>query len=437
MSAPDLSVVIPCYNEAEHLAASAAALLEVLDRTSYDWEVVFVDDVSSDDTRAILAEVCRRSPRCRWLGHERNRGRGGAFKTGFAASTGRITGFIDVDLEVHAHYIPALVNLIDRHGWDVATGHRHYLLRQTGALHRHVLSTAYRLLCRALLTSGVRDSETGCKFFRRETAAQVVLGATCDGWFWDTEVMTRAALAGLRIHELPVLFVRRRDKRSTVRLVPDVWHYLVELHRFRRRAGLSLADRSPLYWSGRGYDLAMRALYGAGYRRTYAEVAHRIPEGASVVDVCCGTAALHRLALDGRAASYLGLDANGHFVMSVRRRGIPARLFDLRTEAVSPADYVVMCNSFYHFRRTADAVLAKLRTAAGRAVIISEPVRNLSADLPRPLGSLLARLTNPGVGDYGERFDLPAFRAFAETHRASEFAHRPGERNAIAVFPPA
>jgi glycosyltransferase involved in cell wall biosynthesis len=429
----DLSLVIPCYNEGEHLRASAATLLEVLGQTRLDYEVVFVDDGSQDDTRAQIEDICARSDRCRFIYHDHNRGRGGAFKTGFAASTGRVTGFIDIDLEVHALYVPALVNLIEQHGFDVVTGHRHYLLRQTGGLHRAALSRAYRLLCRALLGFGVKDSETGYKMFRRSTAACVVLESQSDGWSWDTEVMARAALKNLRIHEMPVLYLRRRDKTSTVRVARDSWHYLADLQRFRTKLGLSMLNKSPIYWTCTGYDLTMKALYGRRYSATYAEVAGRIPDRASVVDLCCGTARLYRDFLHRRGCSYLGLDFNGHFVMGVRKRGVAAEYFDVRSDDIPPADYVVMCSSLYHFRGTAAPLLQRMLAAARKAVIISEPVHNLSTRAPG-LGRTFAKLTNPGAGEYEERFDLETFRTFAELHGASEFAHTPGQRNAIAVF---
>src|SRR6185295_10791338 len=99
------------------------------------------------DTRALIHEACAADARCRAVFHPANRGRGAAFKTGFAASAGRVTGFLDLDLEVHARYIPALVNEILRHDADVVTGRRHYRLRQTGGLHRAAMSWAYRRLC--------------------------------------------------------------------------------------------------------------------------------------------------------------------------------------------------------------------------------------------------------------------------------------------------
>ena len=88
-----------------------------------------------------------------------------------------MAGFLDIDLEVHARYVPALVQRILGHGVDVATGFRHYLLSQTGGVHREVLSRIYRALCRQALGLQVQDSETGIKFFKRATCEAVVLGA--------------------------------------------------------------------------------------------------------------------------------------------------------------------------------------------------------------------------------------------------------------------
>jgi len=428
----DLSLIVPCYNEAPHLEASVRAVIDVLTLTPWSWEIVFVDDVSQDETRRLIRRLCAADARCRYVFHASNRGRGAAFKTGFNDSTGRVVGFVDIDLEVHALYIPSLVNEILSRGADVATGKRYYSLRQTGGLPRAAASWVYRRLCDVLLSLEVEDTETGCKFFKRETTANVVLGSVADGWFWDTEVMARAALGNLRIQELPVLFLRRHDKASTVHLWRDSWAHLRELHRFRGTIGISRRSKSPIYWTGYGYDLMMRALYGAQYEATYAAVAAHIPDGASVVDLCCGTAHLHRNYLRQRGCRYLGLDANGDFVMHAQRHGVDARWFNVITDPIPSADYVVMCSSLYHFGDHADEIVERMRRAARRAVIISEPVRNLS-DVP-VVGGLAASLTNPGVGSFEKRFDLASLTELARRHGA-EPIHDEGQRNAVVILP--
>ena len=428
----DLSFIVPCYNEEGHLRANVRTVVEILERERWSWEIVFVDDGSRDGTRAVIREICAADPRCRFIFHDANRGRGAAFKTGFANSTGRIAGFLDIDLEVHAKYIPSLVNEIERNGVDIATGRRHYRLRQTGGLHRAALSWSYRRLCDVLLALDLEDSETGCKFFKRETTSSVVLGSENDGWFWDTEVMARGRLANVRIHELPVLFHRRSDKATTVRVWHDSWAYLRALHEFRGKFGLSRRTRSPVYWTGIGYDLAMRAMYGRQYAAMYAKVAALIPDGSSVVDLCCGTARLYQDFLRQKGCSYLGLDFNGDFIMHARRRGVDVRWFDVLSEPIPSADYVVMCSSLYHFGNDVDDVIGKMRRAARRGVVISEPIRNLS-DAPL-IGGLFSAMTNPGTGSFAMRFDLDRLGALGERHEGT-LVHDEGDRNAIIVLP--
>ena len=429
----DLSVVIPCYNEEPHLRESTRVLSAVLDKTRYEYEIVFVDDCSTDGTRDVIEGLCKEFERCTYVFHETNKGRGGAFKTGFRKSSGRVVGFIDIDLEVGAHYVPELVRLIDEEGYDVATGYRHYLLRQTSLL-RAFLSKSYRLTCKFLVKFGVEDSETGCKFFNRATAGKVVVDSAHDGWFWDTEVMARAALKNLRIVELPVLFLQRKKKQSTVKIFRDCWDYLVALFGFRVEVGLGLMDRSPIYWTAVGYDLIMRIIWGKRHRHILERANQLIPAGASVSEVCCGTGLLYRNYLCEKEITYLGMDTNGHFIMALKQLGINSKHHDLRKDEIDPADYVVICASFYHFADEREDVLRRMCAAARKAVIISEPVKNYSHTLTGPIGKLANWLTNPRSGSYQDRFTPESFREFADKLGASEFAMEPGDAVATAVF---
>jgi glycosyltransferase involved in cell wall biosynthesis len=434
MTSLDLSIVIPCYQEEPHLKESIRILTAALEQTKYAYEIILVDDVSPDGTRGAIEDICKDHPRARYIFHDKNKGRGGAFKTGFREAKGRIAGFLDIDLEVGAHYVAPMLRLIDEEGFDIATGHRYYLMSQTGGWIRHILSHGYRWMCGFFLNFGIKDSETGFKFFNVETCRKAILHSESDGWFWDTEVMVRASLANLKIKEFPVLFLRRFDKASTVRIIPDTLAYLRELYSFRKKIGLGMADRSPIYWTGRGYDFVMQILCGKTNQETLAAVAGHIPENASVVDLCCGTAMLYRTQLKAKNCKYLGLDANGHFVMSIRRRAISSQLHNTAKDPIPEADYIVMCNSFYHFHDKADELLEKMRAAAKKAVILTEPVRNMSTGGFGPLARFSNWLTNPGVGDYTQRFTPESFRAFCEKNNAASYDHKDGQRNAVAVF---
>ncbi len=100
----------------------------------------------------------------------------------------------------------------------------------------------YARLSAFLLGTGLRDTETGCKFFRRQTIFPVLEETACNGWFWDTEIMTRAYYAGLRILEIPTPFIRK-GRISTVRLGPAVFKYLTDLFRF-----LSVKNKLRSVW---------------------------------------------------------------------------------------------------------------------------------------------------------------------------------------------
>jgi len=234
-TAPYLSLVLACYNEAQHLAASVDEILETLGQTSWPFEVLFVDDASRDRTREILRGIVAAHPGTdlKLILHEVNRGRGATVTDGFRAARGTIAGYIDVDLEVHCRYIPSLVRAIEK-GADIATLRRIYAF-QLLSLDRYVMSRGYSFLVRRLLEVPYRDTETGYKFFRRERVLPLLDEIEDGGWFWDTEFMARAARRGLRVAEIPGAYVRREDKSSTVRGIRDSARYFRQLLRFRRQ----------------------------------------------------------------------------------------------------------------------------------------------------------------------------------------------------------
>ncbi len=239
-AAPELSVVLACYNEAKILEASFAEIRDTLEETKRPYEVLFVDDVSQDRTRELIGKIVKENPGLdlRVLLHERNRGRGQTVTDGFRAARGRIAGYMDVDLEVHCRYIPSLVRAIER-GADVATVRRIYAF-QLRSIDRYVMSRGYSFLVRHILDVPFRDTETGFKFFRRDAALPVLDEIHDPGWFWDTEFIVRAGRRGLRIEEVPGAYIRRYDKTSTVKGLRDSVRYFAQLLAFRstlRREG--------------------------------------------------------------------------------------------------------------------------------------------------------------------------------------------------------
>ncbi len=121
-------------------------------------------------------------------------------------------------------------------GADIATGHRIYRRKVTplGVGQRWIASVVYAKLRRFVTSTNIRDSETGIKFFNREKIIPILERIEDRHWFWDTEVMVRSYYEGLRIKEIPVLFVKNASVKSTVKFASDSWYYFRKLMRFRK-----------------------------------------------------------------------------------------------------------------------------------------------------------------------------------------------------------
>ena len=234
-SPPDLSVVVACYMEEQHLVDSVAQLTATLDGLGRSYELVFVEDKSTDRTAAIVADLVAGRPERRAVYHAANQGRGATVAEGFRLARGRIVGFLDIDLEVHCRFLPAVLAAIDA-GADGATANRSYAPGGNPVSWlRKFVSRGYRRLFRRCFDAPFDDPETGFKFFVRERILSVLDLAVDRHWFWDSEIMVLAHHAGLRVVEVPCTFARRADKTSTVRLARDVWRHLVAMRSFRSR----------------------------------------------------------------------------------------------------------------------------------------------------------------------------------------------------------
>ncbi len=233
----DLSVVLACYNEGDYLVENVGRVLSVLEGLGVSHELLLVDDASVNDTRVRIEEALRRhaGKPLRALYHDRNQGRGAAVAAGFRAASGAVLGYVDVDLEVDARYIPACYEKA-RAGAGCVVGRRscRVTLRR---FHRNLSNWAYWWL-RERIVGGPRcDTESGYKFFRREAILPVLERVRDRHWFWDTEVMIELYRSGCSIEEVPCEYVRRLDKKSTVRLLPDTIAHVKGLLRLRRRLG--------------------------------------------------------------------------------------------------------------------------------------------------------------------------------------------------------
>jgi SAM-dependent methyltransferase len=177
---------------------------------------------------------------------------------------------------------------------------------------------------------------------------------------------------------------------------------------------------SIIYQSPFLYQVVMSVLYRGAYQERFRALAALVPDGASVVDLCCGPATLYYGYLEPKRVRYTGLDINAGFVERARSRGATAMVWDAAGDTPLPqADYVIMQASLYHFLPDPGPIVDRMLKAAGKGVLIAEPVRNL-ADSSNPALAWLARkLTNPGTGDQPRRFNAQRFEDFLAPYRVA------------------
>lgn len=230
-----VSLVIPCYNESEHLVDSLPRVLNVLKKLKKSFEVIIIDDLSCDNTVEIIETLIKKQKDnpIRFIKHAKNIGRGGTVTEGIMLARGGIVGFIDIDLEVSPNYIPQFVDCIDKNKADVVIGRRMYSF-SIKYFHRFIASKVYALLIQCSLSLSVHDTEAGYKFFKREKILPILKIINDKKWFWDTEIIARSHMANLKIQEIEVLFRRRQDKTSTVKFARDMIEYVKAFIHFKR-----------------------------------------------------------------------------------------------------------------------------------------------------------------------------------------------------------
>ncbi len=232
MNQYDFSLVLACYNESEIFKTSVKKIIHVLDQTDYTYEIIFVDDHSQDNTASLIKKALKKYSRhhLKAYFHSKNMGRGQTVIDGFNKAKGQIVGFIDIDLETGEWYLPKFITEIEQ-GADVASAWRIYDLTFWG-LPRWIASKGYVMLRKLLLGLPYQDTEGGYKFFKRAKLLPLLKKVKHQGWFFDTEIMALSSKSKLKVKEIPVAFVRNKQKTSTVKLLPDSIKYLKDLIKY-------------------------------------------------------------------------------------------------------------------------------------------------------------------------------------------------------------
>jgi dolichol-phosphate mannosyltransferase len=213
---------MPAFNEEAGIAEAVAEAHESLIGLGYEFEILVVNDGSTDGTAGRVLELAATWPRVRLISHSRNLGYGAALRTGFEAARFELVAFTDADRQFFLEDLDDLVPLTDE--FPVAVGWR---VDRKDPWRRRFLSRGYNVLARWLVGTRVRDCDCALKVFRREALAYLLPETA--GFFVNTEMLSRARRFGWEVAEVGVRHRPRERGRSTVSLwdVPRTFATLV------------------------------------------------------------------------------------------------------------------------------------------------------------------------------------------------------------------
>ena len=216
MEKPEVTAIIPVFNDRRSLERAVPSSLEALSKITDSFEIIVAEDGSTDGSAEFVRDLEIRDPRVRLLHSDVRLGRGEALNRAIGASKGTIVCYFDVDLATDLDYLGELIRSI-REGADISTGSR--LLPNSDSVRtggREVASRAYNFLVRLFLGSRIIDHQCGFKAFKREKILPILPGIHSNHWFWDTEILVRSQRLGFSVREFPVRW--RAGKGTTVRM---------------------------------------------------------------------------------------------------------------------------------------------------------------------------------------------------------------------------
>ena len=219
---PELSVIIPAYNEERRIAASLVRLIDYLATHGGNAEVLVVDDGSGDRTGAIVEELAASrggadgsGATVRLLRNGRNRGKGYSLKHGVLSASGEFLLLSDADFSTPIEELPALLDPVRSGACGIAIGSRG-LDTSKVELHqpawREAMGKMFNRFVRALTGLPYRDTQCGFKVMRREDVLQLFRAARIERFAYDVEILYLARMAGIRVSEIPVIW---RDAPGT------------------------------------------------------------------------------------------------------------------------------------------------------------------------------------------------------------------------------
>jgi glycosyltransferase involved in cell wall biosynthesis len=240
----DISVIFPAFNEEANIRCTIEAAIKVLPKVARRWEIIVVNDGSTDDTALVCDQLRALYSEVKVIVHQQNRGYGAALKSGITSANYDLIFFSDSDGQFDFNELQQLICWSE--DFDIIAGYR---AKRRDPLHRRLNALGWNVLIRLVLGIKIRDIDCAFKLFRRSVFDHIQI--RCVGAMVNTEILAQATRLGLRIRQVKVShFPRRYGKQSgaNLRVIIKAFRELCRLWRKLRRvkpdqAGLQFRRR--------------------------------------------------------------------------------------------------------------------------------------------------------------------------------------------------
>jgi dolichyl-phosphate beta-glucosyltransferase len=232
------SIIVAAYNEEKRIIPSLFAIRDYCVAENMDYEIIVVDDGSTDKTRGGSTEKIPEIPHLRVIGYDTNMGKGYALRTGVLASKGDMVLLTDADLSTPIEELSKLSHLVHNNACDIAIGSRALALSQIRKKQpwwRQGMGKLFNKIVKILVIDDFDDTQCGFKLFRGEIARSLFKEARVNRFAYDVEILALAKRNGYRIREVPIIWMN--SLQSKVNPIKDSVQMFFDLLRIRTRLG--------------------------------------------------------------------------------------------------------------------------------------------------------------------------------------------------------
>jgi len=229
----NISVVVPAYNEQKRIGSTLQKMHEYLSRHFNKYEIIVVDDGSTDSTREVLK---RRQHKCmRVISYKPNRGKGYAVRTGMLVASYDFVLFSDADLSTPIEELGKFMKEIGSYDFLIASRNADGSHRvENQSVLRRIAGRVFGFVIKMLLFGSVSDTQCGFKLFKKNTIEPLFGRQTLDGFSFDVELICIARKLGLLFKEIPVDWYDNTD--SKVRAFSDSLRMFREVLKIKQNA---------------------------------------------------------------------------------------------------------------------------------------------------------------------------------------------------------